>query len=251
MKSTCLTILLLLIIAGPCFSQVTSVRPQKQLQLTGIIRDASTLEPLENSQITINGRYRVSSDETGSFSLQVNRRDTVIFSLLGYKDETLILSDTLAGPEFVAGVYMNSDTLSIGEVVIIPRLRSLKSDILKAPVYSTPELENARYNLEVAAYQGRVTTGSLGDPSSNYSLLRDRFRTNAYEKGTIPSDRMVGISPLMVVPIIYLLMNGLPERPSPMGSKLTKEELEKIHKQYLENSGKKTRPQISPYRILP
>jgi CarboxypepD_reg-like domain len=238
MKNTCLIILILLGYTGSGFSQV-SINQRPQILLTGIVRDASTLEPLNNSQIIINGRFRASSDETGSFSLQINRKDTVLFSLLGYKNETLYVSDTLSGPEFVVGVYMNSDTLSIGEVVIIPRLRSLKSDILKVPPYSTPELENAKYNLEVAGYQGRVTTGSLGDPSSNYSLLREKFRTDAYEKGTIPSNRMVSVSPLLVVPAVYLLMKGLPENPPPMQPRLTKEELEKIHKQYLENSRKK------------
>ncbi|MDP4223966.1 MAG: hypothetical protein Q8868_11710 [Bacteroidota bacterium] len=238
MKNTCLIILILLGYTGSVFSQV-NINQGPQIFLTGIVRDASTLEPLNNSQIVINGSFRASSDETGSFSLQVNRKDTVLFSLLGYKNETLYVSDTLSGPEFVVGVYMNSDTLSIGEVVIISRLRSLKSDILKAPPYSTPELENAKYNLEVAGYQGRVTTGSLGDPSSNYSLLREKFRTDAYEKGTIPSDRMVSVSPLLIVPVVYLLMKGLPENPLPMQPGLTKEELDKIHKQYLENSRRK------------
>ncbi len=238
MKYACLIIILLAVNAGSLFSQITGP-PQKQVLLTGIVRDASTLEPLNNSQIIINGRFRALSDEEGSFSLQVNRQDTILFSLLGYKNEILYVGDTLTGPEFVAGVFMTSDTLSIGEVVIIPRLQSLKSDILKPPAYSTPQLENAKYNLEVAGYTGRVTTGSLGDPSSNYSLLRERFRTNAYEKGTIPSDHIAGLNPLLIAPALYLLMKGLPDNPQPFRSRLTKEELARIHKLYLEQSRKK------------
>ena len=234
MKSPGLIILLSLTFANPGFSQVEQTSAKKIL-LNGIVQDAATLTPLGHSQIIVNRFYRSSGDENGSFSIWVNRKDTVVFSMLGYKTEVLYVSDTLAGPEFMVGVFMNSDTLSIGEVVIIPRLLSLKSEILKAPVAANPEMENAKYNLEIAAYQGKVTTGNLVDASSNYSLIRSQLRTSAFEKGGIPSSQMAQLSPLLLVPALYLLMNGLPEAPAPMKSTLTKKELDQIHKKYLES----------------
>ncbi len=162
----------------------------------------------------------------------------IVFSLLGYQSAYFYVSDTLAGNEFMAGVYMKTDTLSIGEVIIMPRIQSLKYDIFKPPTTS-PEMENAKYNMAVSGYQGRIAMTHLGDPASNYSIIQHKRLRDASEKGTIPSDRMVGLSPLLLIPAAYLLINGLPEKPAPMKSNLTRQELDQIHKKYLETLTKK------------
>ena len=235
MKKVWFILFMILVYCSDGFSQVEKATRTKIL-FTGIIRDASTLTPLPDAQIKINRSFVSASDEDGTFALRVSKRDTVVFTLLGYQTVSFYVSDTLTGNEFMTGVYMKTDTLTIGEVVIMPRMQNLKYDILKAPPATSPELENAKYNLEVAAYQGKVTTGNLGDPSSNYSVIKSQFRTNAFEKGGIPSSGMVQLSPLLLIPAAYLLMNGLPERAAPMKSNLTKQELDQIHRKYLETA---------------
>ena len=91
-----------------------------------------SLSPISNSQIIINRSFSSVSGDKGTFSFYVNRNDTVLFKSLGYKSTILYVSDTLTGNEFLAGIYMHTDTLLIGEVVIIPRLKNLKSEILNA-----------------------------------------------------------------------------------------------------------------------
>lgn len=129
---------------------------------------------------------------------------------------------------------MKTDTLSIGEVIIMPRYPYLRSDILKAPVESNPEMENAKYNLAISAYQGKIAISTLGDPASNYAVLHQKQSIDAYEKGGIPSERMVGLSPFSLIGVVYLLVKGFPEKPAPMKSTLTRQELDQIHKKYLE-----------------
>jgi len=211
---------------------------ENKILFSGIVRDASTLSPLPNSQITVNKSFVAISDEEGTFSIGVSRRDTVVFSILGYQPAYFYVADTLTGRNFMAGVYMKTDTLSIGEVIIIPRMESLKYDIFKAPE-STPEMENAKYNMAVSGYQGRMAISRLGDPESNYAVIHQNNLRNASEKGTIPSDRMVGLSPFMLVGGVYLLINGLPQRPAPMKSNLTRQELDQIHKKYIETVSQK------------
>jgi len=203
------------------------------LVFNGIVRDASTFLPLPDAQIFLNRTFISVTGEEGIFSLRVNRRDTVEFRLLGYRDASFHVSDSLSGREFMVGIYMQTDTISIEEVVIIPRLQNLKYDIYKPPP-ATTEMQNARYNMAVSAYQVRMGIGKLGDPESNYAMIHQRNLRNAAEKGTIPSDAMVGLSPFMLVGVAYLLINGLPPRPEPMKSNLTREELDQIHKNYLE-----------------
>jgi len=200
----------------------------------GLVMDAKTSLPIANSQIMINRAFSAVSNIDGSFSFYLSRNDTALFKSLGYKSTILFVSDTLSGLEFNAGIYLNSDTLSIGEVVIVPRYNNLKSEILNAKSKTPSEMENAKYNVAVSAYQGRTSQGKLGDPAANYEVLRQRQKIDAFERGGIPSDRMIGISPLLIVPAAYLLMHGLPERPDAMKPELTNQEIDQIKKKYQE-----------------
>jgi hypothetical protein len=238
MKKIWFILIMILIYGSYGFSQ-TEKTVERKILFSGIIRDASTLEPLPNSQIKINRSFASVSDTDGTFAIRVNKRDTVVFSILGYRSAFFYVSDTLTGCEFMAGVYMKTDTLSIGEVIILPRLPFLRSDILKASPSENPEMENAKYNMAVSAYHGRVALSQLGDPASNYAILHQKQMINAYEKGGIPSDRMVGLSPLMLFQAAYLLMKGFPEKETLMKSNLTRQELDQIHKKYLETLNNK------------
>jgi hypothetical protein len=201
----------------------------------GIMMDAGSLIPISNSQILINNSLTSVAGTNGTFSLYVNRKDTVLFKHLGYKPTSMFVSDTLGGLEYAAGIYMQSDTLMIGEVVIVPRFTNLRSEIMKGPRRVSPAIENAKYNVAVSGYQGRTTQGQLGDPATNYSLLRQRLKTNAYEKGEIPSDMIGGINGLFLLPAAYLLLRGSSEGSSPMERSLTQDELALIQKKYFDS----------------
>jgi hypothetical protein len=219
-----------LIQSGFCQEKETGSR----ILFHGIMMDASSLTPISNSQILINNSLTSVTGTNGTFSLYVNRKDTVLFKHLGYKPTSMFVSDTLAGLEYAAGIYMQSDTLMIGEVVIVPRFTNLRSEIMK-PRRVPPTLENARYNVAMSGYQGRTTQGQLGDPATNYSLLRQRLKTDAYEKGEIPSDMIGGINGLFLLPAAYLLLRGSAEGPSPIERPLTQDELAQIQKIYIES----------------
>jgi hypothetical protein len=216
------------------FSQETGSQGGRIL-FRGLVKDASTLLPINNSQIIINGAASYLSSEKGAFAIYVSHNDTVMFKSLGYKPITLNVSDTLKGREFVTGVYMNSDTLSIGEVIIISKFTNIKSEILNAKNKTPSIFDNAKYNVAISAYQGKNSQGSLGTPSDNYSLLTQRQKINAYEKGGIPSDRMIGLNPLLIAPAVYLLIKGVPEKPAPFVPDLTDQEVNQLQKRYLES----------------
>ena len=183
-------------LAGLCSGQVVNTQTQGIL-FHGVVWDASNLTPLSNAQIAVNRIFSAVSDLKGNFSFYAEKNDTVVFKSLGFKSFVFYVCDTLTGNDFITGVFMHTDTLAIGEVVIMPRLANLKSSILKSPVESKPEVENARYNLAISAYQGRQSQTKIGDPQSNYEILRNRQRIEAYEKGGIPSDRIAGFSPFL------------------------------------------------------
>jgi hypothetical protein len=200
----------------------------------GLVSDASTLSPISNSQIMINNAFSSISGVDGSFFFYVNRNDTVTFRSLGYKESVMHISDTLHGREFVAGIYLNSDTVSIGEVIIVPGYSNLKSEILNAKSKAPPNMDNARYNVAISAYQGKNSQNTLGDPQDNYALISQKRKIDAFEKGGIPSDHIVGFNSLIFIPAAYMLLHGLPENAAPMQPKLSDQEMEQINKKYLE-----------------
>lgn len=220
-----------------CFNQDTG-RSTGMILFQGLIMDASSRIPLPNSQIIIKRSLASVSDNDGKFAFYVNRSDTVYFTNLGYRSAVLIVSDTLSGREFVAGIYLHSDTISIGEVIIMPRLNNLKSELLNTRPEASKTVENARYNLEISAYQGRMAQSKMGDPALNYEVLRQQQKRDAYSRGQIPADHMVGLSPLMLIPAAYLLMHGLPERPSAPEPHLTDKEINDLHERYLKSQRK-------------
>jgi hypothetical protein len=205
-----------------------------RIMFHGIVLDANTFNAISNSQILINHNFTSVSSTDGTFAFFVNIDDSVLFKHLGYKPTTLIVSDTLVGKDFNVGIYMKSDTVSIGEVVIVPRFVNLKSEIMNTPSRIPATMDNARYNVAISGYQGRTTQGKLGDPAMNYGHIRQQQKINAYEKGGIPSDQISGISPLLILPAAYLLIHGAPAKPAPYEHKLTPQELEQIRNKYLE-----------------
>ncbi len=205
----------------------------------GVVIDAVNLSPLAGTSILINNSHFSVSQEDGSFNFAVMRGDSVRFSRIGYKTTLLTVSDTLPGKEYIAGVYMNPDTVSIGEVIILPGLVNMKNELLNAKTEVSTAVENARNNVAIAVYQGKNYQGRLGDPASNYEVLRQKQKTDAYEKGGIPSDRIAAVSPFLLIPAVSLLMNGLPPGPDSFRGNLTGEEIEIIHKKYLEVIGRK------------
>jgi len=233
MKRIVLTISSILLFFHSGLSQVKENEDLKIL-FRGLVLDEATYSPISNSQIMINSIFSSLSGADGSFAFFANRNDTVIFRSLGYKQAVMYVSDTLRGREFNAGIYMVSDTLSIGEVIIVPSFSNLKSEILNAKSKVPANMENARYNVAVSAYQGKTSQNVLGNPEDNYAVLSQKRKIDAFEKGGIPSENIVGFSPLIFLPAAYLLFHGLPENEALMNPQLSGEEVEQVHKKYLE-----------------
>jgi hypothetical protein len=217
-----------------CLSQ-RGMTGARSILFRGVVLDASSNERLGSSQIIINRSMSAISAGDGTFSFYANKRDTVVFSMLGYKPSYLIVSDTLSGSEFLTGVYLESDTLLIGAVIIVPKLTSLKAEMMNPKITSDSRIDNARSNISIASYQGRTGQGKLGDPSINYEFLRQTQKTDAYERGGIPSDKILGLSPFLLIPAAYLLLKGMPEKPPPPKTQITSKDLEDLQKRYQES----------------
>ncbi|MFZ2287138.1 MAG: hypothetical protein WAV93_09155 [Bacteroidales bacterium] len=205
-----------------------TAQQQGPILFHGVILDADTRQPLTGAHYSISGARAGAADSRGMISFYAHYRDTVTFTCVGYKEYRMTVQDTLRAREYVAGIYLSSDTLMIAEVVVVPRFGNIRTEIMSERPAAGQELINATNNLRLSAYQGLVNAGRLGDPATNYELLRQRQRYEAYEKGQIPASQMVAVSPLTLIPLIYLLAAGLPEDPEPPVPYISAREMEHL-----------------------
>jgi hypothetical protein len=236
-KNGFLIILIFIISAQFCYSQ-QRFQGLKPILFRGVVMDAVSQERLIGSDILVNRKISSVSAEDGTFSFYAYKKDTVKFRMLGYKATTLIVNDSLSANEFLTGVYLETDTTLLGEVIIVPRIANLKAEMISPKMKNDPQLENAISNITTASYVGRTTQTKLGDPIANYNYLKQRRKMDAFEKGGIPSDKILGLSPFLIIPAAYLLIHGVDETPPPPKAQISSKDMDELRKKYLE-SGRK------------
>lgn len=227
-KTSCLTLLFFFVFASAILPQKTVNKQSGSILFHGVILDAETREPLNSAHFTIGSRAAGAADLKGMFSLYALPYDTITFTSVGYRPYTMFVSDTLRAREYVTGIWLTSDTIMIPAVVVIPRLGNIRAAIMAEPPATNQQMINATNNLKISAYQGLTGSNELGDPIVNYELLRQKQRYEAYEKGQIPSSQMVALSPLALIPLIYILAHGLPENPEPPVPYISEREMSRL-----------------------
>jgi len=228
-KITSINIFLLLIVPAIVAGQqkVTVTAP---IEVKGVVVDAKTDAAIANVQYSVQGKGGGVTDAFGQFLLFARQGDSIEFRMVGYKPALLKILDSNNAPGYLVLITMVTDTLQIGEVVILPQLPDLRTIANTPTILDSREYENARNNLALSVHQGLTGEQKLTDPRDFYEVLREKHKVEAYEKGGIPSDRMIALSPLMIIPAYYLLMNGFPEEPKAPAAKISYKDLERLRK---------------------
>ena len=209
-------------------SQSTAAQQADPILFHAVILDADTREPLTGAHFQVRGRSSGAADSRGMVSFYARRRDTVTFTSVGYKEYQMTVHDTLRAMEYVAGIYLTTDTLMMAAVVVMPRIGNIRAAIMSEPPPTNQEMINATNNLRLSTYQGLTSASRLGDPAANYEVLRQLQRYDAYEKGQIPADKMLALSPFALIPLIYILAVGPPEVPEPPVPYISAREMENL-----------------------
>jgi len=222
-------IILLLLIPAMGAGQQIAV-DTKPIQVKGVVVDAQTQAVIPNVQYSIMGRGGGVTDAFGQFLIFALRGDSIEFRMVGYKPSILKMLESHNASGYLVLIAMVTDTLLVGEVVILPQLPDIRTIANTPTILDSREYENARNNLAMSVHQALTTERKLTDPRDFYDVQREKHKVEAYEKGGIPSDRMVALSPLMIIPAYYLLMNGFPEAPKAPVEKISYKDLERLRK---------------------
>ena len=95
-------------------------RPDSIL-LSGVVINSHTSEVMLDVTCRYGEARGTVSDEAGCFQLKVRKRDTLLFTSIGFKPYSMVVPDSLAGQEFMVGIFMSLDTLELSEVLILKR----------------------------------------------------------------------------------------------------------------------------------
>jgi hypothetical protein len=178
-----LTILLILTLP---LAHLFSQDDKKLVQLSGVVRN-EYLQPMQFVHILILNKQRGTiSDTRGMFSFVVEEQDTILFSAIGYKRTGLVIPDTLESFHYPVDVIMESDTIEIAEVIILPwkTYEEFKEAFLAVDL-PDDDLQRAYRNLALINAQIH-NTDIEPDPGMNYQYQMREQYNQLYTRGQMP-----------------------------------------------------------------
>jgi len=179
----------------------TSSTVKDSLFFTGVVLDQEELTPLPNTHFRINNQRGGMANQYGRFSFWVNAGDTIKYSFLGYRDVRLVISDSLKKEDYLFGVFMAKDTISLREVLILPRFGDFHEAFINAKV-NTPEYVRAQNNVNSATYEALTTAPKKMDAKANTDMLLKQRQIQVEYQTMVPPDMIVGISLSRTLPEI-------------------------------------------------
>jgi len=154
------------------------------VQFSGITITADSLNPVPFTRISdITSRRGTSSDISGYFSFVAHRKDTIVFTALGYKPATFIIPDTITRQRYSLIQLMTGDTLTLAEAIIFPwpTLEDFKRAFIETKI-PDDDLEIARKNLQAADIRMSAEEYPM-DASMNYRNYIDNQSSRLYYFG--------------------------------------------------------------------
>ena len=151
-------------------------------------------------------RRGAASDHRGIFSIISVPGDTVFFSAIGYRSTLLTIPATVAGNHYITDVMMVTDTILIGEVLVLPwkTYSEFKRAVLENKAVD-PLMENMEYNL--ALVQQQIWSDMSPTPGEAYRFTMQRMADNLYTRGQRPGANL--LNPFAWQQFAKGLKNGL------------------------------------------
>ena len=174
------------------------------LFFTGAIMDQEELSPLPYAHYRVNNKKAGTSNAFGRFSFWVNAGDTIQYSYVGYQNVQVVVSDSLNQDSYLFGVFMAKDTVSLQEVLILPRFGDFREAFINAKV-NTPEYVRAKNNVNSATYEALTKRPDKMDAKANTDLLIKQHVVENEHKVMVPQDMVVGVSTLRTLPEVKRL----------------------------------------------
>jgi hypothetical protein len=169
------------------FSQDTGKR---YIQIDGLTADELGVIVPDVSIYSKHLRRGAASDHRGIFSIISIPGDTIFFSAIGFKPTLLTVPGTAAGNHYITDVIMVTDTILIGEVIVLPwkTYSEFKRAVLENKP-ADPLMENMEYNL--AMLQQQIWSNMSPTPGQAYRYTMQQMSDNLYTRGQMPANNLL------------------------------------------------------------
>jgi hypothetical protein len=163
---------------------------RKYIQIDGLTADERGYIVPDVSIYSKHLRRGAASDHRGIFSIISAPGDTVFFSAIGYKSTLLTIPSTATGNHYITDVIMVTDTIQIGEVLVLPW--KTYSEFKRAVLEDKPDdplMENMEYNL--AMVQQQIWSDMRPTPGQAYRYTMQQMSDNLYTRGQMPANNLL------------------------------------------------------------
>ena len=181
---------LCLLLALPFFAisqQAGQVDENNNLvQFSGMTITADSLNPVPYTKINDICSHRgTNSDVNGYFSFVAHKKDTVVFTALGFKPASFIIPDTITKQRYSLIQLMTADTLTLPAAFIFPwpTLEDFKRAFVEIKI-PDDDLAIARKNLKAADIRMRAENYPM-DANMNYRNFIDNQTSKLYYFGQV------------------------------------------------------------------
>jgi hypothetical protein len=154
------------------------------VQFSGMTITADSLNPVPYTKILdICNRRGTTSDVNGYFSFVAHKKDTVVFTAIGFKPVSFIIPDSITKQKYSLIQLMTADTLTLAAAYIFPwpTLEEFKKAFIETKI-PDDDLEIARKNLQAFDIRMRAEEYPM-DASMNYRNYIDNQTSKLYYVG--------------------------------------------------------------------
>lgn len=167
----------ILFLAFVTVSKAQTLSDTALIQFSGMVLDGSDNElyPVPYTNILVKSKNRGTySDFKGFFTIVVEKRDTIIFSAIGYRDVTVTIPDSLGDDRYSIVQLMSRDTFNLPETVVFPwpSREHFKLEFLAMDVTNQMQQRAVENMAQDILERSRSTVPSDGDEHADYYLRK-------------------------------------------------------------------------------
>ena len=196
-----------------CFSQDKDL-----IQFSGVVVEIDSLRPVPFTKVIIKSSNRGTiSDYYGYFSFVAQKKDTIIFSGIGYKKSQFIIPDSLVGNKYSLIQVLRYDTILLRESVIFPwPTREQFKEVFLNMKVPDDDLARAKKNLDREEMKEQYENMGM-DAGMNYKASMQQYQSRLYWAGQYPPNNL--LNPFAWAQFVKLWREGKLKIKSPNESK--------------------------------
>ena len=143
----------------------------QQTQITGIVADAQSGEPIPGVTVVVKGTQRgLITSVDGSFAIDAAKDEIIVFSFIGYESQEVIVS-----PNASYNILLKSDVVNMDEVVVVGYGEQKKGDLTGSVAnVSAKDFNQGNISSPAQLINGKVSgvqiTSGSGSPTAGSTI---------------------------------------------------------------------------------